>query len=220
MGSGGRNRHDLTGKKFGRLLVESYSHSTDSGKPWWFCVCECGIRKTVRAGSLRCGFTKSCGCLRVESGRRNVKKALPVAVKNHILPPHEAAFRTLYGRYRTTAQKRGWNWELTQEQCRILFGANCFYCGVAPEHIQEVSESPNREKGVEPFRYTGIDRIDSSLGYLKTNVVPCCTTCNWAKNALSLSSFMIWIDRISEHRNGVLRQMSSRTATEKLGDAL
>ena len=59
-------RIDLTGKKFGRLLVLGLSHSHD-GNLYWSCRCECGKQSVVAALSLKSGRTKSCGCLFIES---------------------------------------------------------------------------------------------------------------------------------------------------------
>ena len=51
-------RIDLTGKRFGRLIVTAYAQH------WkWASVCDCGGRAVVRGDNLRYGRTKSCGCL-------------------------------------------------------------------------------------------------------------------------------------------------------------
>lgn len=52
---------DITGVRFGRLVARQY---LGNGK--WECVCDCGNIRTVRAGHLNSGKTKSCGCLRRE----------------------------------------------------------------------------------------------------------------------------------------------------------
>jgi hypothetical protein len=52
-------RFNLTGKRFGRLVVIAYA---GGGK--WLCVCDCGARVVVRGYRLRGGNTKSCGCWR------------------------------------------------------------------------------------------------------------------------------------------------------------
>lgn len=56
---------DITGQKFGRLtvlrLAERKGHSI-----LWLCRCDCGKEKVTPGGSLRNGFTKSCGCLNSE----------------------------------------------------------------------------------------------------------------------------------------------------------
>lgn len=52
-------QHDLTGIKFGKLLVIGQS----SQKGYWRVHCDCGTEKSVRGSSLNSGNTKSCGCL-------------------------------------------------------------------------------------------------------------------------------------------------------------
>ena len=62
MKHGGRFK-DLTGMRFGRLLVVRYSHR---GKKvsMWDCKCVCGKTKVVASGNLlrKNKSTKSCGC--------------------------------------------------------------------------------------------------------------------------------------------------------------
>lgn len=57
---------DLTGKRFGRLLVLEYSHTNAHREPYWVCQCDCGNRVTTRGANLKNGQTQSCGCLRRE----------------------------------------------------------------------------------------------------------------------------------------------------------
>lgn len=51
---------NLTGNVYGRLTAVSYESSK------WTCKCECGSEIKARAGSLKSGNTKSCGCLQKE----------------------------------------------------------------------------------------------------------------------------------------------------------
>jgi len=61
---------NLTGKRFGRLVVikRGQTRTTNSGqkKAYWLCRCDCGKEVTVLSHSLRCGDSKSCGCLKIE----------------------------------------------------------------------------------------------------------------------------------------------------------
>jgi hypothetical protein len=50
---------DLTGKRFGRLVVIAYAQDQR-----WSCVCDCGAHTVVHGSNLRGGRTKSCGRLR------------------------------------------------------------------------------------------------------------------------------------------------------------
>ena len=62
---------DLTGQRFGRLVVVSESAERRSSKVMWECKCDCGNVKNVRGKSLRSGNTKSCGCLSKEKSKDN-----------------------------------------------------------------------------------------------------------------------------------------------------
>ena len=64
--------HDLTGHKYGRLLViekneTNYIYTTKDGKvkqqARWDCQCDCGNQFTARASHLKSGNTRSCGCI-------------------------------------------------------------------------------------------------------------------------------------------------------------
>lgn len=65
-------REDLSGQRFGRLVVLSLAtEKTTAGRSYsWHVQCDCGSKKTVYGTSLRTGRTNSCGCLYVESGAR------------------------------------------------------------------------------------------------------------------------------------------------------
>ena len=56
----------MTGRRFGRWQVVSFSH-LGSGGARWLCLCDCGTSMVVNGSNLRRGLTKSCGCLKVET---------------------------------------------------------------------------------------------------------------------------------------------------------
>lgn len=64
-------RADLAGRKFGRLLVISYSGEvvmpSKQKHHTWHCLCDCGNEKTIRAPHLLSGHTTSCGCWQIEN---------------------------------------------------------------------------------------------------------------------------------------------------------
>lgn len=71
-----KNKQDLTGKRFGKLIVLG-----DSGKRgkrnevFWTCQCSCNNHTIteVSTGHLKSGHTKSCGCLHKENGKASAK---------------------------------------------------------------------------------------------------------------------------------------------------
>lgn len=85
-----------------------------------------------------------------------------------------------FTRYKKTAKNRGVNFLLSLEEFDSLTSKLCVYC--------------NR---IDPRGSNGLDRIDSSRGYEKGNIVPCCEMCNVAKNRYSLQQFLENISRIS-----------------------
>lgn len=54
---------DLTGQRFGKLLVVARANSKN-GRVVWKCKCDCGATVEVYAYSLKSGNTTSCGCFR------------------------------------------------------------------------------------------------------------------------------------------------------------
>jgi hypothetical protein len=56
---------DLTGKRFGRLIIIR-REGTQGVHPTLFCKCDCGAETVVRGDHLRNGRTQSCRCLEIE----------------------------------------------------------------------------------------------------------------------------------------------------------
>lgn len=53
---------DLTGQRFGRLVVLHENPERKNGKIRWICRCDCGNVKAVTVNNLRSGTSTSCGC--------------------------------------------------------------------------------------------------------------------------------------------------------------
>lgn len=53
---------DLTGKRFGRLIVLKRAENKGK-KTYWLCQCDCGNLKEVQTGHLASGRIQSCGCI-------------------------------------------------------------------------------------------------------------------------------------------------------------
>lgn len=56
------NFKDISGAKFGKLVVLGYAGHNTSGRASWYCECECKRVVAVWALSLSNGNTSSCGC--------------------------------------------------------------------------------------------------------------------------------------------------------------
>lgn len=70
-----KKRIDLTGQRFGRLVVLARSAPDANSNARWSCMCDCGTARVVYGQSLGNGATQSCGCLAKEPGRRQTHGA-------------------------------------------------------------------------------------------------------------------------------------------------
>jgi hypothetical protein len=57
---------NLSGCRFGRLLVLGKSAKRAKGMSLWECLCDCGEHRSVGSVGLKKGYIRSCGCLRRE----------------------------------------------------------------------------------------------------------------------------------------------------------
>lgn len=105
---------DLTGQRFGRLVVLGRAGSDNAGHPKWLCRCDCGNTVIARGAYLRGGNTQSCGCYghelsaggerrRTHSGSRdNGKKTrlyrIWIAMKTRCYNPNAKNFSNYGGR--------------------------------------------------------------------------------------------------------------------------
>jgi hypothetical protein len=61
--------NDLTNQRFGRLVALERA-SNRGTRTRWLCRCDCGKTHVTETSLLTSGGTKSCGCLRIELGRK------------------------------------------------------------------------------------------------------------------------------------------------------
>jgi len=62
---------DLTGKRFGRLVVIKRVVNNKWGQSRWLCLCDCGKKPIVSNTHLRTGSVQSCGCMNIEKLTRH-----------------------------------------------------------------------------------------------------------------------------------------------------
>lgn len=79
--------------------------------------------------------------------------------------------------YKRSALKRGFSWELTEEEFKSFWKLPCNYCGTEISTI-------------------GLDRIDPLKGYILSNVTPCCYQCNIIKMDYTEKEFINKIKQI------------------------
>lgn len=140
-----RNIIDLTGSRFGRLVVvgferrDRYTH--------WRCICDCGIERVTTSNRLRTGEVKSCGCWKVDSAREQ-------------LTTHGLSATHGYG-----------SWRAMMARCYNKRRSDYRYYGGRGITVCPEWHDPARflaDMGGPPDGLT-LERIDNEQGYSKSN---------------------------------------------------
>lgn len=171
--------HDHEGQTYGRVTVLCRGELVP-GKGWtWWVQCSC--EQHVVFETLGCNLindTRSCGCLKRETAAANSRASAAARRRN----PIEAAIRRYESATKHRARGRGLDYQLTLDEVRVLVTSTCEYCGIAAD-----LSSP---------KLNGVDRFDSSLGYLISNSRSCCWPCNVLKSDLSFDDFRELVENI------------------------
>ena len=179
---------DLIGKRFGKLVVKKQlTERGNRGQIKWECVCDCGNKHITTGECIRSGKSKSCGC-------------------NRLTPPNKEKDRELAiwkQLYKSTIEKRskkqGYKSDISFYEFRKISKQKCFYCGLENSNFATDRNSHRNKISDCVIKYNGIDRIDSTKGYLINNVVACCKYCNTAKNTMTQKEFKQFIKRVYEY---------------------
>lgn len=186
-------RRDHKGNKYHHLTLLYPTRSGGSGKGvYWMARCDCGNIKEVRGSEAALGKIKTCGNCQYHTTL--LEDAADKGVK---LRGWTKSIRVQHLRYIKSAVKRGIEWRLSPEKFLHIIKLDCDYCGAEPRIYES---KPNYGKGrTVKTLMNGIDRVDSSLGYVEGNVVPCCSACNKMKMGVSREEFTMQVLKIAKH---------------------
>lgn len=164
--------YKYVGKKFGRLTVLERVGTAKNGSPIVRCMCDCGVIKFNNIANLTNNTTVSCGCYNKEI----------TASKNPWLTEYNAYIGN-------SIKKKNTPFFLTIEEFKTICSSNCFYCNSPPNAKMDVG------KGLK----NGIDRVDPNIGYVLSNCVSCCWSCNRMKSNMNQNDFIAHIQKIYNH---------------------
>ena len=168
----GRFAKDLTGQTFGLLTVarRAPNYISKTGQEAvWHCHCECGNELDVRAGQLRSGHTKSCGCFQkkaaaksstVHGGATTKLYGVWSSMKHRCTNPHDKRFKDYGGRgitvcqewlhdfsaFQTWALSNGYQEGLTVDRINNDGGYSPNNCRWATMKEQMANQRPRRTK--------------------------------------------------------------------------
>ena len=184
---------DLTGNIYGKLTVIKFHDwlikSNNKGRVSRFlCQCSCGNEKVILGTCLIQGLTKSCGCL-----QKDITFKIDKRIKHSKIG---GGFNDLVNVYKRGAKSRNLEFSLSEDYFKELTSGNCHYCGNPPLNIRKTQSKLHPL--AKDYVFNGVDRVNSSIGYIKNNVVSCCHTCNMMKRSLPYNEFLLKIEMIYE----------------------
>jgi len=181
------------GDVFGRLTVISVSaerrprYIGGASYPILKCLCACGRATDVLSCSIG-RRVQSCGCLKQEMLARG-----RAALGKLKLPKGVAAKNSLFSYYRANAARRHQEFTISRAAFDKMTSQACAYCGRPPGTV-------HRKNGSEHV-YNGLDRVENSIGYIPSNTVPCCGTCNKLKGQFGLEQFISAARAVCAHNS-------------------
>lgn len=142
---------DLTGDRYGKLVVTGYWCRDGKFHHRWLCSCDCGSETLARGNNLRTGNTVSCGCEHTGGRaveRHGMHKTLEYSSWSHMISRCEGK---------------------DEHNLRIYVDRGITVCDEWRNSFSQFYA----DMGPMPGKGMSIDRIDPDLGYFKEN-------CRWA----------------------------------------
>jgi AraC-like DNA-binding protein len=150
-------RHDLTGYTWGEFtVIKEIGNELNSTKKrihyTWLCRCSCGKEKILKSYRITSGCPNSCGCKR----KRKCYYDMSVAYFNGL---------------ERGAKERNISFNITIEEIYNQFlkqDKKCYFTGI-PIKFSDLTVSTKSEQS--QIQTASVDRLDSSKGYTKDNIV-------------------------------------------------
>lgn len=169
------------GKEYNFLTVLEVIQK--SKKSLFLCKCVCGNEKTYIAADVIQEGTKSCGCKRKDLFR----ESRTITYKEKFKFPVE---KKMFSSYKSQCKVAKKEFLLNFEEFKNLVNNNCYYCGEYPSKDRFIGNKSIKKS------LNGIDRVDNNKGYIISNCVSCCTTCNFMKKTLKKEDFLNQVVKI------------------------
>ncbi len=189
------SRQYKIGQKINRLEIIAKTTGPNPKRTYFILKCVCGKDTILDSCSIK--NTQSCGCLRSEQ-----MKAISLLNR---LPDGETSHNRFFHSYTNRAKIKKLEFSITKEQFRDLTQKNCAYCNSEPKPYNiyisdgKIAESLAQDNIDRSWvKVNGVDRINSSIGYVLSNCVPCCSNCNYAKTDFSVEEFLDLVKKVYE----------------------
>ena len=192
---------DLSGQKFGQLLVVKTVGKNKQGSYSWLCKCSCGEKTIVSSDNLRRCHTQSCGCLHKETLTKHGHNS-----RNKVSPTYRS-------------------WKSVIQRCNNpnyryyhhYGGRGIQVCSRWKNFAHFLTDMGERPKGHQ------IDRIDNNGNYCKSNcrwVTPQTNSRNRRNNHLitldgQTKCLTFWSEKTGINRSTIRNRLNRGWSVEK-----
>lgn len=181
--------HDITGQRFGRLIVLAQYGRNRWGSIQWQCLCECGNEAIILSQCLRRGWSRSCGCI----------------AKNRI-----RNLRLSHGKSKTKTYRI---WKAINERCNNPNNKSYkYYGGRGIKSLYNSVSSMIADIGEQPSGYT-IHRLNNDGHYEPGN----CNWISRSEHAKLTNSRRPRRHRIRDNKGRFIAALSSSSSTLPTG---
>jgi 5-methylcytosine-specific restriction endonuclease McrA len=195
------NAIDMTGKTYGSWKILEIGPLKGKIRYWKAVCLDCNKQFEVHGPNVRLGLSERCVdcgikvCTKQKIGKTKSKKSTKQLAEHYLM-------RSM----KSSARNREKQWELSKDEFLNLIYKNCTYCGALPNTTSNPTKGMSLAKSRDQdcfITYNGIDRVDSSKGYILGNVVTCCEHCNKAKLDRTSSEFLAWAERLVNYQKSL-----------------
>lgn len=173
-----KQNQNLIGLTFGHLTVTAlHPDRGPQRQKQWECTCSCGSIRIAQTGELNAGRAVSCGCARPRKGLRC----------GELWSSH-------WNRYVYGAQQRGFEFSISMQEGWDLFLQQNRQCALSGVEIKFGKRYTADEDTAS------LDRIDSSKGYVLSNVQWVHKRINIMKLNDSQEEFINWCTLVAKHK--------------------
>lgn len=186
-----KGKKNRIGNRYDRLKVVRYTRLDNSDKPMWECWCECGNKVEARGSDLETGKIKSCGCLRIEKSKENIKIS-------HKMYPRSYGFcgiEDIRGAYlsgiKHRSMKKGREYSVSNQYLWDLYLKQNRKCAMTG---MEIKFNTGKQTA-------SLDRIDSKKGYVEGNVQWVHKDINSVKHDYTVDQFRNYCKLVANYKN-------------------
>ena len=196
----GRKLIDLTGKRFGTLIVNSRAENSAGGATRWECTCDCGVEKLFFSSHLIRGNTKSCGCNKPKGENHSSWRGCGELSGDFM----DSIRRGADGH---KGKRAAVEFSVSVEYLWDLFLSQDRSCALSGIPLIMLKEG----------RTASLDRIDSKAGYTKKNVQWVHKDVNLMKNRFGQDYFVEMCRRVAGVEFGAIDPAFDRGFYSKRG---